>query len=246
MAGPTPGAPPPQPPAQEPPASARADSPSGDTAELLERLRQLEEQLAERDQQKPAGVGFGPAQAASEPDVPKPPEQLPDYAGEWPAKGGLDGPQPWDLHNLGLKVGTADDGSVTVTSPHTGGIVQLQPGAPDTVSPIVPAHGRPPLGPGSASPAVRELGELLAVLGYETSVSRGQNPQGNFDESIAAAVDRFRTDYGVEEDPSQFPRDGRANAQSHVLAWTWEAILRAAGREREAAESDRRQLAHAR
>jgi peptidoglycan hydrolase-like protein with peptidoglycan-binding domain len=198
---------------------------------------------------QPAGgtIGFGPTPAAAAINTPKPPDNLPNYAEEWPQKGGLgDVPQPWDLHNLGLAIGTADDGTVTVSSPHTGQVVQLAPGAPDTISPIVPIHGRPMLTSGSAGDDVVELGQKLGLLGYDNSISKGLNPNGVFDDSIAGAVDAFRRDYDVAEDPSQFPRNARENAASHVGPWTWEGLLRVTKRITDLQATDGRQVAFAR
>jgi hypothetical protein len=141
-----------------------------------------------------------------------------DYA-SWPVKGGTDAPQPWDLAGQGIP-------------PHE---LQLEPGAPNTVAPIVVDHGMPILTSGSGGPEVHELGRLLAGLGYETSVSRGENPFGILDPTVLAAVERFRQDYGVEEDPTGFGGNhdaGRVTARNHVGPWTWEALIRAAERER--------------
>lgn len=246
-------APPSTPPADQPPASAPADAvaaaqPPDDPrdaqiAALEERLQQLEANRA----MPGTALGFGAAVQPTQVNVPKPPENLPDYAADWPQKGGLDGPQPWDLRAFGIAVGVdTETGAVTFSSPHTGEVVTLAPGAPDTISPIVIAHGRPMLTSGSSDPRVNELGQLLGLLGYSNSVSEGKNPQAIVDETVMGAVDGFRRDYGVEEDPSQFPRDGKNNAQSHVGPWTWEAILRAGKRLTDQVEADGRQLTFAR
>lgn len=87
---------------------------------------------------------------------------------------------------------------------------------------------RPTLSSGSGGEPVAELASLLHELGYETSISHGENPFSVLDGSIMAAVERFRSEHGVEEDPSGF-RD-RAEAAQHVGPWTWEALLRAAGK----------------
>jgi hypothetical protein len=165
--------------------------------------------------------------------------QPPSYENDWPQEGGFDGPQPWDLVAQGFKVGATEQGTTLVKD---GEITELAPGEPDTVSPIVPAHGRPVLSSLSAGEAVKELGALLAELGYETSISKGRNPFGVLDETVASAVERFREDYDVAEDPSQFAHDRKAAALSHVGPWTWEALLRAAARKREERGEDRRQL----
>ena len=225
-------------------AAAPAEDPRDDMIrQLAQRIEQLE---TERTTQPGASVGFGSTPAAAALNTPKPPDNLPNYAADWPQKGGLDAPQPWDLRQLGLTTGTADDGTVTVSSPHTGDVVQLAPGGVDTISPIVPAHGRPVLTGGSVGPDVIELGVLLGLLGYDNSVSRGENPQGVYDDSIDAAVEGFRRDYDVQEDPSQFARDRANNARSHVAAWTWEAVLRAASRVQDELQADGRTQTFAR
>jgi hypothetical protein len=90
-------------------------------------------------------------------------------------------------------------------------------------------HSRKPiLTSGSGGEPVNELASLLHELGYQTSISRGENSFSILDDSIMGAVQRFRSEHGVEEDPSGF-RD-RAEAASHVGPWTWEALLRATGR----------------
>lgn len=185
--------------------------------------------------------------------------RLPDYARDWPKRGGLGGPQPWDLRAQGITVAIEAEGDPSkppkvVVLDSDRDEIELAPGAADVVSPIVPVHGRPWLAPGSidvgpgpaAAGAVAELGQLLALLGYESSVSRGVNHLGVFDDSLAAAVERFCADYDVAEDPSQFQRNGQALAQTHVGPWVWEAVLRAAERVEAEADDDRRQLAHAR
>lgn len=86
-------------------------------------------------------------------------------------------------------------------------------------------HSRATLTSGSAGPDVAELCELLRRLGYETSYSQGENPFAILAASELAAVERFRSDYGVQEDPSAFAAHEAAN---HVGPWTWEALNRAA------------------
>ena len=228
--------PPTTPPAAEQPPAAPPEQPAAASQEQVDQLLAEVQALRERVAK--------PVRPADAQGIPERPESLPDYAGEWPKQGGVDGPQPWDLRAQGLKVGTDDSGSTTVIDPHSGHVVELDAGGTDTISPIVPAHGRPPLSSGSAGSAVLELGALLADIGYPNSVSKGLNPYGIFDESIAGAVERFRYDFDVKEDPSQFTRDKDANAASHVLAYTWEAILRAAKRARDEHQVDGRQLDH--
>jgi peptidoglycan hydrolase-like protein with peptidoglycan-binding domain len=145
-----------------------------------------------------------------------------DRYADWPVKGGgdTDTPQPWDLKGQGISA--ADQ-------------AELGDGDPDTVSPIVPRAGLELLTYGSQGPAVRDLAVRLGELGYSNSISRGSvdNAFNVYDESVASAVEAFRRDYDVAEDPSQFGRDPRASAISHVGPWTTEAILRASDRERE-------------
>jgi hypothetical protein len=135
---------------------------------------------------------------------------------DWPQKGD-DRAQPWDLDALGISKTDRE----------------LEDGARDTVSPVVIRHSCPILVSGSADPIVGDLGRRLALIGYANSVSEGANPFGVVDESIFNAVERFREDYGVEEDPTPF--GGRTTAATLRAAqvigpYTWEAILRASDR----------------
>jgi peptidoglycan hydrolase-like protein with peptidoglycan-binding domain len=135
---------------------------------------------------------------------------------DWPHKGD-DRAQPWDLDAVG--VDKADR--------------ELEPGARDTVSPVVLRHSYPTLVSGSADPAVAELGRRLAALGYANSVSEGANPFGVVDDSVLSAVDRFRDDYGVQEDPTPYGGTSTAaqiRAALHIGPYTWEAIIRASDR----------------
>ncbi len=84
-------------------------------------------------------------------------------------------------------------------------------------------HQLPTLSSGSDGPAVLELGSKLAKLGYETSLSRGENPFGVLDASVLTAVKDFRRDYGISEDPSGYPVP--TDAGNHVGPYTWEALL---------------------
>lgn len=93
---------------------------------------------------------------------------------------------------------------------------------------IKPAHQKSTLGSGSAGAQVLDLAQLLHKLGYPTDISEGRNSFCVLGSSELAAVEAFRRDYGVQEDPSGF-RDERAAAK-HVGVWTWEALLRATGR----------------
>jgi hypothetical protein len=232
-----------------PPSDTPAGAPERQAPDELAQLREQVAQLTATVEQQRARSPLAHAQESTGTlGVPEPPEGLPDYAREWPREGGLqlaDGkpaPQPWDLHSHGLVVGNGSNGETVVSSPHTGDVVSIAPGADDTVSPIVPAHGRPPLGPLSSDPAVAELGALLKAVGIETSVSEGRNPNNVMDQSMIDGVQRFRDAFGVEEDPSQWSRP--ENAERHVAAWTWEGLLRAVRRAREQSEQSGRQLAH--
>lgn len=92
----------------------------------------------------------------------------------------------------------------------------------------VTAH--PMLTSGSADvPAVTDLGRRLTELGFENSVSRGENPFGIVDESIIAAVVQFRRQYGVREPADGFGGD-QVEADRHIGPWTATAIVRASDR----------------
>jgi hypothetical protein len=143
---------------------------------------------------------------------------------DWPAKGGQlenvpqteDGKpaHPWDLGELGLPVpGVTRD---------------FLPPGPNELSPIVVAHNHPILIPGTAGTDVQELGRLLGEAGYPNSISRGTNHAFAFDDSVTAAVSTFRRDFHVQDDPSGFPADHRA--EIYVGPWTWEALERVAAR----------------
>jgi hypothetical protein len=135
---------------------------------------------------------------------------------DWPSSD-LDMPQPWDLQAQGLDHEAS----------------KLDPGARNTVAPVVVEHCYPTLTSGSADPAVHELGRMLADLGHPNSVSRGENPFGAVDQTILAAVYAFRAEHNVEEDPSGFGGHtpaGRTLAAAHIGPWTWEAVRRAHAR----------------
>jgi hypothetical protein len=224
------------------PAAKKRSAPRKSTRERdLEReLEATRAQLAAQADAPDAGHASGPA-APPPPASVDAPGDLPDYAGEWPQLGGFgDAPQPWDLRAQGLRVSTDAEGRTTIVG-EGGQVTELPAGAPNTVSPIVVAHGRPTISMLSTGDPVRELAELLALLGYETSISRGTNALAVFDESVAAAVDSFKRDYDVEEDPSGFPRDSKDSVQRFVSSWTWEGLLRAARRARESATDPRLQ-----
>lgn len=136
-----------------------------------------------------------------------------DWLADWP-RHGYDGPQPWDHDALGIPREDRD----AVGS------------EPNTVTPTV-THTHPILTSGSADPVVHDLGRKLGQLGYPNSVSRGENPFGVVDQTVLNAVETFRQQYGVQEDPSPFggkTDHGRRLAAAHIGPWTTEAILRAA------------------
>jgi peptidoglycan hydrolase-like protein with peptidoglycan-binding domain len=100
-------------------------------------------------------------------------------------------------------------------------------------SSITVVHDKPILASGSAGAAVFELCGLLSELDYETDVTRGVNAFGVYGPAEATAVQRFREDYGVREDPTGFggeSEDAVRLAAAHVGPWTWEGLLRATGR----------------
>ena len=88
------------------------------------------------------------------------------------------------------------------------------------------SHARGLLIPGSAGQDVLDLAAFLAYAGYETSISRGEDPLSRFDQSVTAAVGTFRREYGIEEDPAVIS----ASVPEVVGPWTWEALYRIAER----------------
>jgi peptidoglycan hydrolase-like protein with peptidoglycan-binding domain len=162
-----------------------------------------------------------PTTTTTPPAAVPPPSLRRQYA-DWPQRGDTR-PQPWDLDALGVP--RADR--------------ELAPGAPDTVSPIVVRHRCRTLTSGEAGPLVAELAARLHELGYPTSISRGENPYTVFDHSVMAAVERFRADYGVEEDPTPYSGARAADqAAAHVGPYTWEGIIRVSDRERRERERE--------
>lgn len=134
---------------------------------------------------------------------------------QWPQRGDqfASVPQPWDLKGHGLpQPGVTRD--------------YLPGGQPDELSPVVIAHNKPILIPGMAGEAVAELAGLLSKVGYQTSISKGANHAYAFDDTIAAAVNTFKRDFHVHEDPSQFPN--QHDPEIYVGPWIWEALIRAA------------------
>lgn len=142
--------------------------------------------------------------------------QLRQVFDTWPAKGPefADTPQPWDLQAHGLP-------QPGVTRDH------LPPGEPDEISPVVVAHNKPLLTAGMAGDAVADLADLLKKAGYSTSISEGHNHANAFDATIATAVNTFKRDFHVLEDPSQWPQDARM-AERFVGPYVWEALIRVA------------------
>lgn len=135
---------------------------------------------------------------------------------DWPQPGDTR-PQPWDLDALEVPKSERE----------------LAPGAPDTVSPIVIRHQCPTLTSGAAGPLVAELAQRLAELGYESSISRGENAWAVLDHSVMGAVQAFRHAYGVEEDPTPWggrTPDAISRAAAHVGPYTWEALIRVSDR----------------
>lgn len=125
------------------------------------------------------------------------------FDASWPVKGGADVPQPWDHDAFG---------------------------GDEPVVPIEISHPYPILTSGSGDPSVQTLGRMLGDLGFANSVSRGENPFGSVDATVMAAVESFRSSYGVEEDPTGFggmTSGGRRVAGAHIGPWTWEAVTRA-------------------
>lgn len=131
-----------------------------------------------------------------------------DWLEGWPREG-YDGPQPWEHDELGISREERD---------------KVKSGR-NTVTPTV-SHSLPILTSGSAHECVHDLGRKLAELGFENSVSAGENPFGTVDRSVLDAVRSFRRRYGVRPDPSGFGSDERL-AEAHIDPWTAEAILRA-------------------
>lgn len=87
--------------------------------------------------------------------------------------------------------------------------------------------GKPIITSGTAGPGVVELCRRLAELGHETDVSRGLNPFAIYGPAEHAAVESFRADAEVEEDPEAF--GGREEARAHVGPATWAALIEATG-----------------
>ena len=110
---------------------------------------------------------------------------------------------------------------------------ELDAGAPNTVSPVVIRHSYPILTSGSAGAVVNELASRLHLLGYVTDISKGENPFAIVTDKIMSAVESFREDYGVKEDPTPYggnTQSARDRAALTIGPFTWEALLRASER----------------
>ena len=83
-------------------------------------------------------------------------------------------------------------------------------------------HDRRILIAGSAGDDVLELAAALARVGYETSISRGENALAVYGAAEPAAVEAFHRDYGIKEDPAIIS----ATTPDAVGPWTWEALFR--------------------
>lgn len=192
--------------------AAPEETPSDRLAQYEDVISKMQSQLADL-QSKVSSGQLTAAQVDSE-VASKVAELRKDFE-DWPQPGDSR-PQPWDLqaHELPAPGITRD---------------YLPGGQPDELSPVVIAHNKPILIPGTAGSAVEELAGLLAKAGYATSISQGRNHTYAFDDTITAAVSQFKKDFGVQADPSQFPAES-AIASIVVDAWIWEALLRVSGR----------------
>lgn len=97
----------------------------------------------------------------------------------------------------------------------------------DTEANQEPAEGMPILASGSAGASVTRLCQQLAKAGFETPVSRGENPLAVLGAGELTAVQAFRRERGVSEDPSAFS-GGAVQAERCVGPWTWTALLEVA------------------
>jgi hypothetical protein len=135
---------------------------------------------------------------------------------DWPQKDDAR-PQPWDLDQVGIAKHERE----------------LEPGAPDTISPVVIRHSYPILTTGSGGAAVSELASRLNILGYKSDIARGENPFSTLTQDVMSAVEEFREDYHVEEDPTPYGGNtsrSRQRAANTVGPYTWEALVRASDR----------------
>jgi len=202
-------------------AAAAPERMAGIEAEYKAALEGLQQKFADLEQLVSSGqLTATPPDAVIQAKV----DDLRAVFADWPVEGGkLEGVpddedgkpvHPWNLRDLGLPVpGVTRD---------------FLPPGPNLLAPIVVSHSHGTLIPGTAGTEVEALGSLLGRVGYPNSISRGVNHAFAFDESLLAAVQSFRRDYHVQEDPSGFPPDHRP--EIYVGPWTWEAIERVAAR----------------
>jgi hypothetical protein len=113
-------------------------------------------------------------------------------------------------------------GELPAEWPHPGYDGSVQPW--EASNPPELTHDKGLLTSGEVGEDVIELCALLARLGFQTSIARGQNPHAVYDESIAGAILAFRQAYGIRENPEIVA----ATIPSVVGPWTWEALIRAA------------------
>lgn len=161
-----------------------------------------------------APVPFAPDQEQAQQQAPS----LRSQYADWPQKGDQR-EQPWDLDALGVPNSDRE----------------LEPGTPNTVSPVVIRHSYPLLASGSAGAPVAELAARLHLLGYATDIAEGKNPFSILTTNVMSAVERFREEHNVREDPTAYGGDteaGRRQANEVVGPYTWEALLRASERAR--------------
>lgn len=85
------------------------------------------------------------------------------------------------------------------------------------------SHDRGLISSGSAGELVVELGAMLCALGYTNEIGEGKNPHAIFGKSELDALEQFRKEFGVVEDPAIT----RATMPSTVGPWTWETLFRA-------------------
>ena len=83
-------------------------------------------------------------------------------------------------------------------------------------------HDRGLVCSGTAGDIVLELAMMLAHLGYQTSISRGENVHAIYGGAEREAVAAFHRDYGIQEDPAII----QASTPDVVGPWTWEALHR--------------------
>ena len=158
----------------------------------------------------------------AQPDQATPAASVKAAYADWPQPGDQR-EQPWDHQKAG------------VTREQQDALLD-EPGSPNTASPIVIGHSMPILSSGSGgdqSWAVAELARRLKILGITTSVGTAQNPFAVLDQSVMSAVERFREEHNVHEDPTAFGGNtsaGRQRASAHIGPWTWEAVIRASER----------------